>query len=69
MDLELFREFAHEFIRELNWQREDEDKLLSPRQRELIRCESRIKKIVGVIAEGLPDRALKTELEELRSNE
>ncbi len=47
--------------------RGDEKKLVAHRQAKLIRCERRIKKIVGAIAEGLPARALKAELEELEA--
>ncbi len=65
MDPELFKEFADEFIRELNRLRGDETRRLAQHQGELARCDSRIKKIVDAIAEGLPPRALKAELEEL----
>ena len=68
MDPELFKEFADEFIRELNRLRGDGERLLAQHQRELAHCESRIKKIVDAIAEGLPARALKAELEELEAN-
>ena len=67
MDPVLFKEFADEFIREINRLRGDEKRLLTQRQGDLARCESRIKKIVNAIAEGMPARPLKVELEELEA--
>jgi hypothetical protein len=42
---------------------DDKNSRLAQNQTELARCGSRIKKIVDAIAEGLPARALKAELE------
>ena len=65
MKPELVKEFADAFVEEMNRLRRDELRDTEQRQRDLRQVENRISKIVNAIAEGLPARALKAELEEL----
>ncbi|NQV79365.1 MAG: recombinase family protein [Alphaproteobacteria bacterium] len=67
MDPELFKEFADEFVREMNRLRGGETQLQNERQRDLTRCESRLRKLVEAIADGVPHRTLRAELEKLEA--
>jgi site-specific DNA recombinase len=62
MDSALFEEFAAEFTRELNRRRAAENNRADQTKAEVRRLDSRVKRIVDAIAEGIPARSLRDEL-------